>query len=331
MSTIGVCWEGMASSERTGASDHQSRHPQAPSPVLQAALTRLEQAVTGIQDSDAFRAYLDVQARFHRYSFSNALLILSQSPDATQVAGFQTWKQLGRPVRKGEHGIKILVPYRSTRARTEQVEPADPRPEGAPAVQVDAANDAIGHHHLTGARRFGVGTVFDISQTDGPPLPTIDVPVLAGDEGQTLYDQLAGVAVANGLTLQHQNDRLGPATMGSYSPSERLIVVREASTRQMTKTLAHELAHYFSGATAASPEEETVAESAAYVVCARFGLDTGERSFPYVATWSQDQRVFRAALGRIQQVSHRLIERVETRAEISFPAIGHPERSHDLS
>jgi antirestriction protein ArdC len=322
----------MASSERTGASDHQRNHPTALSPALQAALARLEQAVTGIQDSDAFRAYLDVQARFHRYSFSNALLILSQSPDATQVAGFQTWKQLGRPVRKGEHGIKILVPYRSTRARTEQVEPADPRPEGAPgtpAAQVDAANDAAGHHHLTGARRFGVGTVFDISQTDGPPLPTIDVPVLAGDEGQTLYDQLAGVAAADGLTLQHQNDRLGPATMGFYAPTERLIVVREASTRQMTKTLAHELAHHLGGATAPSPEEETVAESAAYIVCARFGLDTGERSFPYVATWSQDQRVFRAALGRIQQVSHRMIERVEARTEVNQPTISRAEGSHD--
>lgn len=324
----------MASPERTGASDHQSNHPQAPSPALQAALARLEHAVTGIQDSDAFRAYLDVQTRFHRYSFSNVLLILSQSPDATQVAGFQTWKQLGRPVRKGEHGIKIIIPYRSTRARTEQVEPADPRPESAtstPAAQVDAANDAAGYHHLTSARRFGVRTVFDISQTDGPPLPTIDVPVLAGDEGQRLYDQLAGVAADEGLTLQRQNARLGPATMGFYSPTERLIVVREASTRQMTKTLAHELAHHVGGAILPSPEEETVAESAAYIVCARFGLDTGERSFPYVAIWSQDQRVFRVALGRIQQVSHRMIERIEARTEVNSPAIGSPEGGHDLS
>ena len=99
--------------ERTGAPDHQRSHPQAPSPALQKALTRLEQAVTGIQDSAAFRAYLDLQARFHRYSFSNALLILSQRPDATQVAGFHTWKQLGRPVRKGEHGIKIIVDPKS--------------------------------------------------------------------------------------------------------------------------------------------------------------------------------------------------------------------------
>lgn len=327
----------MASPERTGASDHQRSHSQAPSPALQEALARLERAVTRIQDSDAFRAYLDVQARFHRYSFSNALLILSQQPEATQVAGFHAWKQLGRPVRKGEHGIKIIVPYRATRAQTNQLEPADARSDdagdtmGVSAAQVDTAGDAAGHRRLTNTRRFGVGAVFDISQTDGPPLPAIDVPVLAGNEGQTLYDQLAGVAADDGLTLERQSDRLGPATMGFYSPSERLIVVREASTRQMTKTLAHELAHHLGGATAPSPEEETVAESVAYIACARFGLDTGERSFPYVAVWSQDQRVFRAALGRIQQVSHRLIERVEARTEVNPPAVRSPEGSHDRS
>lgn len=327
----------MVSPERTGAPDHQLNHPVASSPALQAALARLEQAVTGIQDSAAFRAYLDVQARFHRYSFSNALLILAQCPDATQVAGFQTWKQLGRPVRKGEHGIKIIVPYRSAGARTNQLDPADADAgdaadaDGASAAQADTVSPATGHQPLTSARRFGVGAVFDISQTDGVPLPAIDVPVLTGSEGQPLYDQLAGLAAADGLTLQRQSDRLGPATMGFYSPTERLIVVREASTRQMTKTLAHELAHHFGGATAPSPEEETVAESAAYIVCARFGLDTGERSFPYVATWSQDQRVFRAALGRIQQVSRRIIERVEATTEINPPAISRAEGSHDLS
>lgn len=315
--------------ERAGAPDHQLSHPQALSPALQTALDRLEHAVTGIQNSDAFRAHLDVQARFHRYSFSNTLLILMQRPDATQVAGFGTWKQLGRPVRKGEHGIKIIVPYRSARARTNQIEPSDRWSEGAmgtPAAQVDAPGDAAGHQQLTGARRFGVGTVFDISQTDGVPLPAIDVPVLAGNDGQTLYDQLAGVATDDGLTLERRHDRLRPTTMGFYSPTEQLIVVREASTRQMTKTLAHELAHHFSGATVPSPEEETVAESAAYIVCARFGLDTGERSFPYIATWSQDQRVFRAALGRIQQVSHQMIERVEARCQTYPPAAGQQDR-----
>ena len=110
------------------------------------------------------------------------------------------------------------------------------------------------------------------------------------------------------------------SSQGFYAPDERRIVVREAAPRQMTKTLAHELAHHLGGALASTPEEETIAESVAYVACARFGLDTGERSFPYVATWSREPRVFRAALGRIQHLSRALIDRVEAGADAASAA-----------
>jgi hypothetical protein len=107
--------------------------------------------------------------------------------------------------------------------------------------------------------------------------------VLTGDEGLALYGRMEAVAFEEGLIVERGDRRLPrPETMGFYSPTERLIVVREAAPRQMTKTLAHELAHHFGGASVPSVEEETVAESVAYVVCSRFGLDTGERSFPYV-------------------------------------------------
>ena len=99
--------------------------------------------------------------------------------------------------------------------------------------------------------------------------------------------------------------------MGYYEPPTRRIVLRQAPQSQMTKTLAHELGHHFSGAQESSPEEETLAESVAYVVCSRFELDTGERSFPYIATWSQDATVLKGAMARIQQVSSRIIERLE--------------------
>src|SRR6059058_2332715 len=89
--------------------------------AIQESLTRLEQAVGAIHDSDTFRAYLDAQAKFHAYSFGNVLLILSQKPDATRVAGYQTWKELGRQVRRGEKGIRIIVPMRG-RAKIESGE-----------------------------------------------------------------------------------------------------------------------------------------------------------------------------------------------------------------
>src|SRR5258706_2258360 len=95
--------------------------------AIQESLARLEQEVAAIHDSETFRSYLDAQARFHSYSFGNVLLILSQKPDAVRVAGYQTWKSLGRQVRRGEKGIRIIVPMRG-RAKVDSDEvnpPAD--------------------------------------------------------------------------------------------------------------------------------------------------------------------------------------------------------------
>src|ERR671930_550025 len=103
--------------------------------------------------------------------------------------------------------------------------------------------------------------------------------------------------------------------MGYYQPNSRTIVVRRAAPRQMTKTLAHELAHHFGGGTRSNPEEESFAEASAYVVCARFGLDTGERSFPYVATWSKEPSILKAAMTRIQEISSEIIRRIEPRSQ----------------
>jgi len=268
---------------------------------IQESLTRLEHAVGAIQDSETFRAYLDAQARFHSYSFGNALLIVSQKPDATRVAGYQTWKSLGRQVRRGEKGIRIIVPMRG-------------RTAVAPAESEASANEEAKTERTI--VRFGTGSVFDISQTDGEPLPTVDVPVLEGEEGMALYDRLAEIATAEELTLVRTNQLPRESVMGYYEPGERRIVVREASPRQMVKTLAHELAHHFGAGTESTLEEETMAESCVYVVCAHFGLDTGERSFPYVATWSKDATVLKAAMMRIQQVSSQVINRLDPPTQV---------------
>jgi antirestriction protein ArdC len=259
----------------------------------------LEQAVVEIHGSAAFRRYLDAQAKFHRYSWGNVLLILSQQPEATQVAGYRTWQALGRQVRKGERGIRILVPL-ARRARTggEKDDIDEPAAAGA-------------------ARRVGFGTaaVFDLSQTDGAPLPSLEVPVLVGSEGQELFDRLQSVADQEGVQVQRGSARFrSPSTMGFYDPHQRLIAVREATPLQMTKTLAHELAHYLDGAERSDAVAESLAESVAYVVCARFGLETGERSFPYVAGWSLQPAVLRGLLTRIQRISGQLIDQVEAQA-----------------
>src|SRR4051794_14507380 len=156
--------------------------------AIQESLARLEQAVTAIHDSETFRQYLDAQARFHQYSFGNVLLILSQKPDATQVAGYQTWKSLGRQVRRGEKGLRIIVPLR-----------------GRTAVSPTESEASDGEQTQRTIVRFGTGSVFDISQTEGVPLPTVDVPVLEGEEGTILYGRLAEVAADENLTLERRD------------------------------------------------------------------------------------------------------------------------------
>ncbi len=287
---------------------------------MRDSLARLERAVAGIHDSDTFRRFLDAQARFHTYSWGNVLLILDQRPDATRVASFRTWLSLGRPVRKGEHGIRIFVPVWPRKpTEVEQEDAGGDRREGGQGRAQSPAR--------TEGRRpvsFKLGSVFDISQTDGEPLPRVDVPVLEGDAGRELLGSLERVAARENLevlrTSADLHPLLGGGAMGYYVPAARRIVLREAAPRQMAKTLAHELAHHFSGAKSSSAHEETVAESVAYVMCARFGLDTGERSFPYVATWSQEPSAFRAALARIQSLSSLLIAEVESAALNEPPA-----------
>lgn len=312
--------EGPESRPSSPSAEPSTHAPIDRSGRLLAALERLETAVNAIHDSASFRAYLDVQARFHQYSSNNALLILAQRPDATRVAGYQTWKSLGRQVRHGERGITIIVPMR-VRDRS-QTDGGMPIPEPPSSSSQALATEPTGTHSTDSPAsevipadrrlRFGVGTVFDLTQTDGRPLPSIEVPLLTAESGQALYRRLEQFSQQEGLTIQRGSARLGPTTMGFYSPAERLIVLREAAQLQMTKTLAHELAHHVAGHAMSGPAVETEAEGIAYVVLAHAGLDSGARSFPYIATWAQDRAVLTAALSRIQQVSATIIRQLPT-------------------
>jgi antirestriction protein ArdC len=281
--------EGRRHHRRTTAGDRDAAAPDRQRELLD----RLEAAVGAIQDSDSFRRYLDAQARFHAYSFGNVALILAQRPDATQVAGYRTWQSLGRQVRRGEVGIRIIVPM------PYKAQPEDDQDEQQPAVRL----------------RFGIGTVFAIEQTDGDPLPEVAVPVLEEDAGAELYDALGELAQAEGLTIERRAQLSSAAMMGFYEPQRKRIVVREARQLQMTKTLAHELAHHFTGMhetySAKREEHETIAESVAYVVLAHHGLDSGTRSFPYIATWTKDTATLRRVLGTIQGVAHTIISQLE--------------------
>ena len=243
----------------------------APSPTGEQRLAeihaQLTAAVGALTHTERWRRMLDVAARFHHYSPNNVLLIAVQRPDATLVAGYRTWAQLGRQVQRGERGIGILAPVVARR---------EPEPE---------ADDALGARTLRG---FRAAHVFDVAQTEGRPLHDVRPRLLSGGSPTGLWDRLATQVYAAGYTL----DRGPCGDANGYADHERRHVrVRDdVGGAQAAKTLAHELAHVLLHQPGGPPRErrlcEIEAESVAYVVAAAARMPTGEYSVPYVAGWA---------------------------------------------
>ncbi len=221
---------------------------------------KLTEGIADLTSSDQWRRYLDFQGRFRRYSAGNVLLISAQRPEATRVAGFRSWRDHGRTVRKGEHAIWILAPMIHAATGDD--------PETTPRV-----------------RGFKWVPVFDVAQTDGDELPSVCRP-LSGDEGAGDFERLVGIARLIGF--QVEDHRFASPTNGDCCHRQRRIRVEvNRSPSQRLKTLAHELAHAILHESVDDLSvAELEAESTAYVVCAQLGLDTAGYSFGYVATWA---------------------------------------------
>lgn len=276
---------------------------------LTALHETLTAGVAALVDGDAWRAMLAAGAHFHRYSFSNLLLIYLARPDATRVAGIRTWNRLGRRVRKGEHGIPILAPclYR-----------ADPPPDGAPPGDEpdrEPSATADGKPRRV-PRGFRVVYVFDIAQTDGDPVPDVAPVLLDGDDPGRLYDALAAQVAAAGYTL-HRADIPIDGANGLTDYLARSVTVRpDVSDAQACKTLAHELAHVLlhhpdDGPAPTRDRAEVEAESVAYVVCHAAGLGTADYSLPYVARWADgDLALIRASAERVVATARRVLDQL---------------------
>lgn len=246
-------------------------------------LAQLADGVRALKESEAWTAYLDTQARFHRYSFGNTMLIASQRPDATQVAGFGKWLTLGRHVRKGEHGIAILAPM---------------------AHKVSGETPDDDRVIVSGFRAV---FVFDVAQTDGDELPPVPCVRLDGD-GCAL-DLLTAHAQALGFTVITDNAPNG--ANGYTDPIKRVIALRDdLSGAQQTKTLAHEIGHATLHATECAltrDERELEAESVAYVVTTALGIEADGYSFGYLASWGADDKAIRFHAGRIQKTASAIL------------------------
>jgi antirestriction protein ArdC len=265
---------------------------------LAEAHDRLVSAVEHLLTGADWLAFLDTARRFRSYSFNNLLLIFAQRPDATRVAGYQTWRSLGRQVRRGEQGIAILAPctYRREVAGSKDAEDKDPGRV---------------------LRGFKIAHVFDVSQTDGEALPEVPVHVLDGGDPSGLTDRLADLVRAEGFTFALGAMPAGhEQALGITDHHNRAVVVRDnVSPAQQAKTAAHELAHILlhSGDTRPGREVcEVEAESVAYLVCGTSGLPTDAYSLGYVAGWAGgDLDAVRATAERVTACAGRILDALD--------------------
>jgi DNA primase len=246
---------------------------------LAALHQQLAEQVRALRSGADWRRWLDAAARFHTYSFRNVLLIQAQRPEATAVAGYETWKALGRQVSRGEPGIRILAPVLRRTG-------ADPDDEtAAPPAAVPAPRRVVG---------FRLAYVWDVSQTAGEPLVERPAPQqLAGDAPVGMWEGLAGLVTDRGFTLER--GQCGTAN-GVTNFAARTVRIRsDIDDPQAVKTLAHEVGHLLlhdpatlEGVSTAGCRgvAEVEAESVAYLLAAAGGLDTGGYTFPYVAGWA---------------------------------------------
>jgi hypothetical protein len=272
-------------------SPYQGRTAQRDNPtqliIKQAVEYLIEQVRAG--KSETLTAYLGAMARFHNYSFGNILAIARQRPTATHVAGFGTWRELGRFVKRGEKGIQILAPvvgYRRRKTETEE--------------SAEAENTSKPQPVLIGFRAVHV---FDVSQTEGEDLPEFDR-TITGEVG-VYRDRLIEFLAQQNIALEF-NERIAPALGVSYGGKIALLPGQSKAEEFVTLVheTAHELLHRAERRTFTTPTvRETEAEAVAFVVGQSIGLEMGKASSDYIQMYNGDTRLLAESLEFIQRTA----------------------------
>ena len=291
----------------------ESREKQAEQ--LKEITDKLEQGVSDVFSSDNYKQFLDTMAKFPRYSVNNNILIMMQKPDAQMCQSFTGWKEMGRFVKKGEKGIKILAPAPYTIQR-EQTKLDD---RGNPMLDKDG--EPIMESVEIKVNAFKVVSTFDVSQTEGKELPTLGVDELTGgvDGYGTFLEALKEVCP---VPMTFENIEGG--AKGFYSQTEKRIAIQEGmSEAQTVKTAIHEMAHQKlhaienHGPKQTRGSKEVEAESVAYTVCQHYGIDTSDYSFSYVAGWSEGKEMpeLKASLDTIRRAASEMITAIDEKVE----------------
>ena len=284
---------------------------------LKEITERLEQGVKDIFTSEMYTKYLLTMSKFHNYSFNNTLLIAMQRPDATLVAGYNAWKnKFNRYVKKGEKGIQIIAPAPvKEREEREKIDKDTGltvlNESGEPEIEV--VERVI--------PRFRVTTVFDYAQTDGEPLPTLEVNELtARVKDYTLLKE----AIEQVSPVPIRFGEIEGNAKGYYSHVDKEICVRaDMGESQTIKTMIHEVAHAMlhdsdqmkqRGEERDQLTKETEAESIAFTVCSALGIATSDYSFPYVASWASGKELkeLKDSMDTIRLTAADFLEKLET-------------------
>lgn len=283
---------------------------------VQELTDKLEQGLQDLFNSDSYRNYLSTMSKFHNYSFNNTLLIAMQKPDATLVAGYKAWqKNFERHVNKGEKAIRILAPapYKIKEER-DKIDPVTQE------LLLDKDGNPQKEEVEITIPAFRAVSVFDVSQTDGKPIPELAAKELLSDvEGY--QDMIRAVEAISPVPIELEE--IAGDSKGYYDREAKRIAVQEnMSESQTLKTMIHEVAHSKRHSKEVEQDEqmrkdrntkEVEAESIAYTVCQHFGVDTSDYSFGYIAGWSsgRDTKELRASMDTIRRTASELITGIE--------------------
>ena len=281
---------------------------------LKEITDKLEEGIGQLFQSGRYAEYLAVMAKFHNYSYGNILLIMTQCPSASQVAGYNDWKRkFGRQVKRFAKGIKILAPC-SYKHQIEipKIDKSTQKPvigvDGKPEMQVQEVKKTY----------YKIVTVFDVQQTTGKPLPELASELNGEVAG---FDKLLTTLI-DISPMPVEFSELSGSTKGYCSYLEQRIMVKEGMSQTQTlKTLVHEICH----AKCHNPEtlaetdnksrqtREVEAESVAYVVCQNLGIDTADYSFGYIAGWSANKELpeLKASLAFIRSQAAEIIDSIK--------------------
>ena len=315
---------------------------------LQQITAGIEQGIQELFESEKYMRYLSVMSRFHRYSVNNTMLIYMQKPDATLVAGYNKWKnQFERHVKRGEHGITIIAPTPFKKKIEEQKLDPDTK-----APMLDAEGKVIMEEREVEIPMFRPVKVFDVSQTDGKPLPELASTLSGSVQNYEAFMEALRRSAPVPLSVEPMAANMD----GFFSPDRQRIAIREGMSEVQTVSAAvHEIAHsklhnyakaQEEAARAGDKEppkkkdrntEEVEAESISYAVCQYYGIQTSENSFGYIANWSQGKELpeLRASLETINKAAGELIADIDRHYKvickergIDLTAAPEPEQAH---